>query len=183
MMEVSPLEIDGVKFSQVQAFQDNRGRFLKTLPNTLLQTPLESIALSLNPRVGTIRGIHFQIEPFSEEKVITCVQGSTYEVIVDLRPKSHTLGKKAFFELSQTNGLQVYLPKGIAHGFQTLSPDTVTQYCMTSQFNPEFSFSISPIGELNIEWPIKDYMISDKDRGGISVDFAIEQYWKSTGNF
>ena len=98
---------------------------------------LDTIALSKNPIMGTIRGLHFQTEPFAEEKLVTCMQGSIFDVAVDLRPNSKTFGKWTSYNLNSENHLQVYLPKGIAHGFQTLCDDTWVLYQMTDLYKPE----------------------------------------------
>lgn len=140
---------------------------------------MDSIAISINPRVGTIRGIHFQIAPYAEEKIVACIQGSVFDVIVDIRPGSKTYGKYATFELNATDRLQVYLPTGIAHGFQTLQPDTIMQYCLGAKYSPEFAFSMDPFGELKIDWPLKEFLISDKDANGLSFSIAAEKYAKS----
>jgi dTDP-4-dehydrorhamnose 3,5-epimerase len=120
--DIDFIEIEGVQLVNAFSTSDSRGSFVKFFPGNLLFEKLDSVAISTNPKMGTIRGIHFQIEPFAEEKIISCIQGSTFEVIVDLRPNSKTVGKIATFELSKENAKQVYLPKGIAHGFQTLAP-------------------------------------------------------------
>ena len=117
--------IEGVKIVNANTSSDFRGSFIKFESESLLFEKLGDVAVSINPRAGTIRGLHFQVEPYAEEKIVSCIQGSAFEVIADLRPNSTSFGKFATFELSQKDFRQVYLPKGIAHGFQTLSPDTI----------------------------------------------------------
>ena len=172
-------DIEGVKLIQAFSSSDSRGLFIKLHPENFLHAKLDSVAVSINPKAGTIRGIHFQIEPFAEEKIVTCIQGSTFEVIIDIRPKSKSYAKIATFELSQENANQVYLPKGVAHGFQTLMPDTIVQYFLTSQYSPESSFSIHPFGDLGIEWPLKELSISEKDAQGVSLAYAAQKYAES----
>ncbi len=169
-------EIDGVKFVKANYATDSRGRFVKFQPGDLLNEEMNSVAVSINPKVGTVRGIHLQVEPFAEEKMITCIQGSTFEVIVDVRPNSKSFGLVATFELSQESVEQVYLPKGIAHGFQTLLPNTILHYFLTSQFSPESSYAIDPFGDLDIEWPIKERIVSEKDTRGVTFEFAAQKY-------
>ena len=171
--------IEGVKLVQAVSSSDSRGRFIKFHPENFLHDKLESVAVSINPKVGTIRGIHFQIEPFAEEKIVTCIQGSTFEIIIDIRPGSKSFGKIATFELSQENANQVYLPKGVAHGFQTLMSNTIVQYFLTSQYSPESSYSIDPFGELGIDWPLKERSVSEKDAQGVSLTYAAEKYAES----
>ena len=179
MSRINVTEIEGVKLIQTAYSHDSRGRFIKFEPDELLHKKLESVAVSINPKAGTIRGIHLQVEPFAEEKIVSCIQGSTFEVIVDIRPNSKTFGKVATFELSQKNAKQVYLPKGVAHGFQTLLPETIVHYFLTSQYSPESSYSIDPFGDLGIEWPIKELSISEKDTKGVSLEYVAQKYAES----
>lgn len=179
MTHINITEIDGVKLVEAIYSNDSRGRFIKFYPEEFLHRKLESVAVSINPKAGTIRGIHLQIEPFAEEKIVSCIQGSTFEVIVDIRPNSRSFGKVATFELSQENAKQVYLPKGVAHGFQTLLPETIVHYFLTSQYSPESSYSIDPFGDLHIDWPIKELSISEKDTKGVSLEYAAQKYAES----
>ena len=169
-------EFDGVRFSKVNSASDPRGVFIKFHPLKELEGSLDSVALSFNPNLGTIRGLHFQVEPNAEEKLVTCVQGSIFDVLIDLRPNSRTFGKWISFELSAVDGLLVYLPKGIAHGFQTLIPNSIVQYGLSASYTPESSYSIDPFGDLNIEWPLKTYAMSDKDSNGLSFLDAAKKY-------
>jgi dTDP-4-dehydrorhamnose 3,5-epimerase len=120
--------------------------------------------------------MHFQIEPFAEEKLITCVQGSIFDVIIDLRPKSKTFGKWTSFNLSASNSTQIYIPKGMAHGFQTLMPDSIVLYSISNRYIPESAYSIDPLGDININWPLGITAISDRDSGGLSTSIAAQMY-------
>lgn len=172
-------EIDGIRISSTKSVTDTRGTFVKFDPLRELESSLDSVALSFNPNLGTIRGLHFQVEPFAEEKLVTCVQGLIFDVVVDLRPNSRTFGKWTSFELSAANALQAFLPKGIAHGFQTLLPDSIIHYSLSSTYSPEFSYAIDPFGDLGIEWPLKTYALSERDAKGISVVTAGKKYAES----
>lgn len=176
---VSVHEIQGVQISQIEVHNDSRGKFFKSFPSNFLEHELNSVAVSINPLRGTVRGIHFQVEPYSEEKIVQCLQGSTFEVIIDLRPNSKTFSKIATFELSGENHGQVYLPKGIAHGFQTLYPNTILHYCLTSSFSPENSYSIDPLGVLDIEWPLPFKSVSERDAKGVTLAAAAQKYHDS----
>ena len=105
-------EIEGVRITPTKLVADDRGIFVKFHPQNDFVSTLDSIALSFNPILGTIRGMHFQTEPYAEEKLVTCIQGAIFDVIVDLREDSKTFGKWASIELSSTNHLQAFLPKG-----------------------------------------------------------------------
>ena len=176
MSFISVAEIEGVKLIEAICSTDSRGSFIKFNPENFLSEKSLSVAVSINPKAGTIRGLHFQVEPFAEEKIISCIQGSTFEAIVDVRPHSRSFGKVATFELSQENAKHVYLPKGIAHGFQTLLPDTIVHYFLTSQYSPESSYSIDPLGDIGINWPISELYISEKDTNGVSLEYAVQKY-------
>ena len=176
---INSTEIEGVKLIQPSNSVDSRGRFIKFNSEGMLQSKLGSVAVSINPYVGTVRGLHLQIEPFAEEKLVSCIQGSTFEVIVDIRNDSKSFGKVATFELSQENALQVYIPKGVAHGFQTLLPETIVHYFLTSQYSPDFSYSIDPFGDLGINWPIEELSVSDKDSRGLTFTSAAQLYAES----
>ena len=175
-------EIDGIRITEVKSVTDARGTLLKFHPLRDLESSLDSVALSINPNLGTVRGIHFQVEPFAEEKLVTCILGSIFDVIIDLRPNSKTFGKWTSIELSAANALQVYLPKGIAHGFQTLMPNSIIHYSLSSTFAPEYSYAIDPFGDLGIEWPIKIHLVSERDADGISLLSAGQKYADSLKN-
>jgi len=179
-MDKSRVEaIEGIELTSCQFSSDDRGTFVKFHPMNLLSNTLDSIALSQSPILGTIRGLHFQTEPFAEEKLVTCIQGSIFDVVVDLRPNSKTFGKWTSYNLNSENHLQVYLPKGIAHGFQTLQPNTIVHYGLSAAYNPASSFSIDPLGELAINWPISEILVSQRDRQGLSVSSASQIYRNS----
>lgn len=173
--------IEGVRINSIQFASDFRGSFSKFHPLNEIEDRLDSVAISFNPIIGTIRGLHFQVEPFAEEKLITCIQGSIYDVIVDLRPSSETFGKWTALDLNSTNGLQVYLPKGIAHGFQTLAPNSIVHYCLTAEYSPESSYVINPFGDLDIPWPRHTSNISKRDRNGMTFSNAARKYAAATG--
>jgi dTDP-4-dehydrorhamnose 3,5-epimerase len=175
-------QIDGVRIIHAKSVTDARGAFIKFHPLQELDNSLDSVALSINPIPGTVRGLHFQVEPFAEEKLVACVQGSIFDVIVDLRPSSKTFGKWTSFELSAVNGLQAYLPKGIAHGFQTLVPDSIIHYGLSASYSAKSSYSIDPFGDLGIAWPLKEFSISEKDARGVSLSFAAQKYTESLGS-
>lgn len=171
--------IDGVQVFNFDSTLDSRGIFLKYNPSQGFNGSVKSIALSFNPKIGTLRGLHFQVEPFSEEKLVACVQGSILDVIVDLRPGSNTIGKWMALKMTAENAQQLYLPKGVAHGFQTLQPDSIVCYSLGASYAPEYSYSINPLRNFPIKWPISDITISEKDARGIELPIAIRKYAES----
>ena len=118
-----------------------------------------------NARAGTIRGLHWQSEPYGETKVIRCVRGAAFDVLVDVRPASPTYGEWASFDLAADVARGLYVPPGIAHGYQTLAADTDFHYLLSVRYHPEAAHGIaydSP--ELAIPWPQAVSVISERDR-------------------
>lgn len=179
MMPNQVAEIDGVRVTKTKSVADFRGTFIKFDPVQEFNFSLNSVVISSNPQSGTIRGLHFQVEPYAEEKLVTCVRGSIFDVIVDLRPNSNTFGKWASIELNAVNAIQAYLPKGIAHGFQTLASNSIIHYCLSAGYSPESAYSIDPFGDLQIDWPLQVASISEKDKRGVSLAYAAQKYAKS----
>ena len=169
-------EIEGVVVREIQSKSDSRGTFLKFYPGSLNLGNLDSLAISTNPKKGTLRGMHFQTEPFSEEKIVTCIRGSVFDVIIDIRPDSKTFGEVGVLQLSSENALQLYLPKGIAHGYQTLQDDSVVHYLLSSPYSLQHSFSINPLELDSIPWPMATKLIADKDITGLSLKSAAKKY-------
>jgi dTDP-4-dehydrorhamnose 3,5-epimerase len=169
-------EIDGIIIKEIKTVADARGSFGKFHPSSDFENSSDSIAFSINPNVGIIRGLHFQIEPFAEEKLISCIQGAIFDVVVDLRPGSKTFGMWASIHLSMKNALILYLPKGIAHGFQTLEPNSIVLYSLSAPYASDFSCAINPFGSLGIAWPLEVRSISDRDVNGMTFSIAANMY-------
>jgi len=174
-------DIQGVRMIEAKSFSDTRGTFTRINLVSELKNSLDSVGISSNPTRGTIRGLHFQIEPFAEEKLVSCVQGSIFDVIVDIRKNSPTYGKWASVELSATNNLQLFIPKGIAHGFQTLLANSIVHYGLGAPYSPEFSYAIDPFGDLDVTWPLDVSLISERDASGLSFTLAAQKYTESLG--
>lgn len=166
----------GVTESHIVKVSDIRGSFSKLDPREDLSCELESIAISQNSEVGTLRGLHLQIGTFQEEKIVTCIQGAVFDVLVDLRPKSPTLGKWMGLEINTGNMIKLFIPRGVAHGFQTLKPDSTLLYAISGKYKPESSITLNPFCELEIGWPMEVTSISDKDRHGISLSDALTKF-------
>ena len=175
-------EIEGVKVNRFEFFPDTRGRFIKIYPLRASQESEPYIAITFNPIKGTIRGLHFQVEPHAEEKLVTCIQGSIFDVIVDLRSESKTYGSGMSVELSAENSLQIYWPKGVAHGFQTLEANSIVHYSLLGTYSSELACTIDPFGELDISWPIDEHLVSQSDINGISFALAAQMYEDSLKN-
>lgn len=168
--------IEGVNITDLLEHSDIRGKFLKFTPNTEFKDSNFSVAISHNKNQGTIRGLHFQVAPYSEEKLVCCIQGAIFDVLLDLRPNSSTFACWASFTLDEANRKLIYLPKGIAHGFQTLKPDSIVHYCLTSRYAPEYAVSVNPFEQNAIAWPIAKHFLSERDAAGLSFDDASKKF-------
>lgn len=123
-------------------------------------------SVSHNIRRGTIRGMHFQAEPFAETKIVRCIRGAVFDVVVDLRSGSPTFRQWRAVELTGDNRWSLYVPAGCAHGFQTLTDDSEVEYLITPAYVASASRGVLwEDSSLGIEWPIRSGItISDRDR-------------------
>ena len=130
-----------------------------------LETDLVQRSISFNARAGTLRGMHFQMPPHIETKTVRCTRGAIFDVLVDLREGSPTYGQWHGEELTADNRLMIYIPKGFAHGFQSLVDNTEVDYEITPAYVPGaaagFRFDAPALG---ISWPIADVIISERDK-------------------
>lgn len=169
-MRFIPLFLDGAYLIEPDKHEDNRGFFsrifcVEEFSKNKLAANLNQGSLSYNKKMGTLRGMHYQAKPFEEDKMVQCIHGKIYDVIVDIRPSSSTYLKWIGVELSQHNNHILYVPKGFAHGFQTLEDDCTLLYLMTEKFNPDASRGFSYKDKsINIAWPIEEKIISEKDK-------------------
>lgn len=154
----------------LQPNHDNRGFFSRTFcvrefEDRGLETRFVQHSLSYSKESGTVRGMHFQRAPHQEVKVVTCLRGSIYDVIVDVRKASPTYLKWQGFELTQENRRQLYIPAGFAHGFQTLSPDAEIYYLISAFYEPQASTGFRHDDpSFHISWPLPVSVISDRDK-------------------
>jgi len=169
-MEITETGFSGLIVIQPKIFSDSRGYFFESykLETFLLAgIPFNPVQDNESKSVrGVIRGLHYQLEPFAQAKLIRVVLGKIYDVAIDLRRNSLTFGKWYGIELDSENKTQFFIPKGFAHGFSVLSDTAVIQYKCDNLYNPQFERGIrlnDP--ELNIDWRIGDLVpiISEKD--------------------
>ncbi len=121
--------------------------------------------VAFNHRAGTLRGMHFQREPHAEVKLVRCTQGALYDAIVDLRPASQTFGRWFAAELTAANRRMLYVPRGFAHGYQTLADDTEIAYQVSAAYHPASEGGLAwDDPQVGIAWPMAPSAISDKDR-------------------
>jgi dTDP-4-dehydrorhamnose 3,5-epimerase len=138
-----------------------------------LVTHFVQVNNSLSAQSGTLRGMHYQLPPKAETKLVRCVRGALYDVALDLRPNSPTFGKSFGAELTAENRRMMYVPKGFAHGFLTLSPDAEAFYFVDEFYSPENERGVrwnDP--KFNISWPVDPVVLSDKDKNQRSFDAA-----------
>lgn len=170
-MRFEPLAIDGAALVRIDPHPDARGFFARTfcvqefaaagLPTRALQA-----SVSYNEHAGTVRGMHFQWPPSQEGKLIRCIRGRLYDVLLDLRPRSSTYLQHIAVELDDENRDAVFIPRGIAHGFQTQVPRTEILYQMTDNFAPELAAGVRWNDRVfAIRWPRQEIVISDRDAG------------------
>jgi dTDP-4-dehydrorhamnose 3,5-epimerase len=178
-MNFRPTGLAGATVVDQERREDARGYFARTfcerefaehgLPTRMVQSNV-----SLTRRAGTLRGMHFQDPP--EDKLVRCMHGAIWDVIVDLRPASPTYCRWVGFELNQSNGRMLLVPKGFAHGFVALSDDAVVCYQMSEFYTPGGERGARHDDPaFGIEWPVPVTQVSDKDRAW--PDFA-----RSTGS-
>lgn len=152
-----------------EIYKDQRGLFFRTFcekefeSNNLL-SHFPQCSISVNPLKGTVRGMHYQVSPYEEVKLVRCIKGSIYDVILDLRKDSSSYMKFFSIELSEYNNYALYIPKGFAHGFQTLEDNSILYYHISEFYNDNSSKGIKYNDPaFNITWPLEISIISKRD--------------------
>lgn len=179
MAQVQVSDIPGVILHFPAKNADQRGTFTKYFERDSKrvhgsESCLNSLSMATNMEPGTLRGLHFQIPPVEEEKVIICMRGRIFDVIVDLREGSPTVGNWASVELDEDQPSSLFLPAGIAHGYQTLVPTANVFYGLSSEHLPGKAFSLLYSDDaLDISWPLPVSQVSLKDSQGISLTQAL----------
>jgi dTDP-4-dehydrorhamnose 3,5-epimerase len=164
-----PTSIDGAYLIEPELAEDQRGFFARLwcaeeFRENGLDTRLAQASISYNRRRGTIRGLHWQAAPYGENKLVRCSAGAIYDVLVDIRPHSTSYMRWEAFLLSHRNRRMIFIPEGIAHGFQTLEDDTEISYQMSEAYHPEAACGLRwDDPSFNIIWPISDPILSLKD--------------------
>lgn len=173
---VTPL--DGAYLIDLDKKGDDRGFFARVFcvdefGRQGLATQFCQINNSLSPHKGTLRGMHYQLAPKAETKVVRCIRGALFDVILDLRPDSPTFGRSFGAELSADNRRMMYVPKGFAHGFLTLTDDTEAFYLVDEYYSPETERGIRfDDPKFDLQWPDTPAVVSDKDRSHQDFDPA-----------
>ncbi len=162
--------IAGVFVAQTNAFQDNRGAFARLfceadLADALAERTIQQINHSRTAAVGAVRGMHFQLPPHAEMKMVRCLKGRVWDVAVDLREGSPTFLQHHAQELSPSNALMLVIPEGCAHGFQVLEPDSELLYLHTASYTPSAEGGVRfDDPALSLPWPLQITDLSERDK-------------------
>jgi dTDP-4-dehydrorhamnose 3,5-epimerase len=160
----------GVFVIELDKKEDERGFFARSwcqqeFDEHGLNPQLVQCNISYNAKKGTLRGMHYQVDPYSEAKIVRCTRGAIYDVILDLRPTLPTYKQWLAVNLTEVNYKMLYIPEGLAHGFQTLDDETEVFYQMSEFHHPECARGIrwnDPA--FGIDWPLVNPIISEKDK-------------------
>lgn len=175
-MEVIKTSIDGLIIIKPRLFEDSRGYFFesfnqKEFEDKVCKTTFVQDNQSKST-YGVLRGLHFQKPPFAQSKLVRVISGSVLDVAVDIRKGSSTFGQYVSVELTEENHLQLFVPRGFAHGFAVLSETAIFQYKCDNLYSPQSEGAIAwNDPELNIDWklPIEDITLSCKDKKNLSL--------------
>ena len=171
-MQINKTKLDGVFIIEPKVFGDDRGYFVETFREDIFE---KAIGHKVNfiqdneskSSYGVLRGLHYQLPPFSQSKLVRVIEGSVLDVAVDIRKGSLTYGEYIAVELSSENKKQLFVPRGFAHGFLVTSKTAIFAYKVDNYYAPEFDRGIlfdDP--QINIDWQIKkeDLLLSQKDK-------------------
>ena len=172
-LEIQPFPIDGIKLIRPRRIADARGYFAATyVRSEFVAAGIDHEFVQDNESrsrtTGTIRGLHFQIRPFAQTKLVRVLRGRILDAVVDLRRSSPSYGKHLAIELSEAAGEQLLVPAGFAHGFCTLEPETMVLYKVDNVYSAEHDRGVYwADASLGIEWPVAaaDAVVSERDRG------------------
>jgi len=177
-MKFTELDIEGVYIIELEKAEDYRGFFarawdLEIFEKKGLGSKFVQSNISFNKKKGTTRGIHYQLEPYQEDKFVRCVKGKAFQVTVDLRKNSKTYLKWTSAILTPKNYKMLYCPKGVALGLQTQEDETEIFYQVTNEYKPEYEGLIRWNDSLfNIKWPLTPTVMSEKDRN--APDYVVD---------
>jgi dTDP-4-dehydrorhamnose 3,5-epimerase len=192
-MDIVRRALKGVYEITLRPIRDERGYFMRSFDEEIfkkhdMRNTWVQENHSYSKKKGIIRGLHFQFTPWSETKLVRCVRGTIYDVFVDLRKDSSSFGKWDYLELSEDNCKIIYIPRGFAHGFCTLSADCHVLYKVDAPYTAGSEGGIIWNDRtLGIQWPVKNPILSRKDSeqmtfddfrlkyGGLEINYAKEE--------
>jgi len=169
-MKFTETPLQGAYVIDLDTIEDERGFFArswcrKEFADHGLIPDLVQCNISFNKKKGTLRGMHFQTQPYGETKLVRCTQGAVHDVIIDLRANSPTFKKWHSVELTARNRTMLYIPADFAHGFQTLEDNTEIMYQMSEYYHPDHARGVrwnDPV--FSIAWPVNNQIVSERDR-------------------
>lgn len=170
-MRLEQTRLPGVFLIRGTEHVDDRGCLRKVLSlddihAQGLPVKIDQVLTADNPETATVRGLHYQAPPFEESKTLWVTRGALFDVVVDVRPAESTYGSWIAFELRAGDNLAVHLPPGVAHGYQTLEPDTSVTYLIGGAFFPSRARTLRwDDPSLSIDWPLPVSRISESDQG------------------
>ena len=168
MFDIVDTELPGLLQIMPKVLVDQRGKFVKTFHKSgFLELGLEASFKEQyysTSQQGVIRGMHFQTPPDDHIKVVYCISGAAFDVVLDLRIGSPTYGKVATFELSESVGNMLYIPKGFAHGFCSTTSSATLMYQTSTEYNPACDTGIL-WSSMPVEWPVSAPILSPRDAG------------------
>ena len=170
-MNVIKTSLPGLLIMEPHVFKDARGYFVESFSQKVFDEMIGPVVFvqdnESRSTKGVVRGLHFQKPPYTQAKLVRCTRGRVLDVVVDIRKDSPTFGKSFSAILSEENHLQLYIPKGFAHGFSVLSDVAVFQYKCDEYYHPEAESGVQAVDpSLAIDWliPSDEMIMSDKDR-------------------
>ena len=169
-MKFAPTPIEGAFIVELEPLGDDRGFFARSFcQEDFRRQGIDALVaqcnISFNQHRGTLRGLHYQAKPHEEAKLVRCTQGAIWDVIVDLRENSPTRYRWFAVELTAANRRALYVPRGLAHGFQTLSDNSEVFYQMSEFYHPESARGVrwdDPV--IGITWPLDNPVLSPRDK-------------------
>lgn len=184
-MDVVKTSIEGLVIIEPKIFEDSRGYFFESFSQREFDEKVCPITFvqdnESKSSYGVMRGLHFQLPPFTQSKLVRCVKGAVLDVAVDIRKGSSTYGQHVSVELTEDNHRQFFIPKGFAHGFAVLSETAVFQYKCDEFYHPEAEGGISILdSSLGIDWriPVDKAILSEKDTKHVMLNAFVSPFVK-----
>lgn len=175
-MQIGPTPLDGVFVIEPKEIADGRGFFARIYARELfesegLNTDWPQVNNSLSRKASTLRGLHFQRQPMGECKLVRCVAGSVWDVVVDVREGSPTFGKWFGIELSASDRRMIYVGQGLAHGYLSLTDNAEVIYASSASYSPQHECTLNALDPaLGIDWPVRPTVLSEKDRSALLLE-------------
>ena len=180
-MKATQTNLKGVYVIEPKVFGDERGWFMESWSKQKLEAAGINVDFvqdnhSFSANKGTLRGLHYQTNPMAQAKLLRCTKGAIFDVAVDIRKNSPQYAKWTGVELSADNKKQLFIPKGFAHAFLTLTDDVEVQYKADEYYAPHYDGNIRwDDPDINIEWPFKPTILSDKDKNAPLLRERVER--------